>query len=67
MMLPRVRAGPLGGASIYSGLSTSPWKPNGCLKRPQFVVGKKIYAFVITLKVNIKSMTIFTCAMLLSD
>ena len=29
MMLPRVRAGPLEGASIYSGLSTSPWKPVG--------------------------------------
>ena len=35
MMLLRVRAGSLGGGggSIYSGLSTCPWKPSGYPKK----------------------------------
>ena len=28
-MLPREKTGPLVGAGLYSGLSTSPWKPRG--------------------------------------
>ena len=34
MMLPRERLVPCGGASIYSDLSTSPWKPRAGVKKP---------------------------------
>ena len=40
-MLLRVRAGSLGGAIIYSGLSTSPWKPKDGPGRARFPATKK--------------------------